>query len=76
MFSFFPCAPFEPGWRGFSRPPIRLRTGITDNLFQGKKTNLLASVDEARELWELIVEQVQDQGLALGVYAELPPIKG
>lgn len=72
MYSFFPCLPHAAKSRGFARPTIRIPGVITNNLNQGKKLSELSSVDEMRLLWEEIVEQVRKQGMALGVYAELP----
>lgn len=72
MYSFFPCLPHGDKSKGFARPTIRIPDVITDNLSQGKKLGERSSIDEMRLLWDEVVEQVRKQGLALGVYAELP----
>jgi hypothetical protein len=71
MYSFFPCQPYEPESRGFSRPRIHLPE-ITDNLNQGKRLNKQRNLDKIALLWDNVAKQVKDQGLALGVYAEMP----
>jgi hypothetical protein len=72
MYSFFPCLPHGDKSRGFARPTIRIPGVITNNLSQGKKLSERSSIDEMRLLWDEVVEQVRKQGLALGVYVELP----
>jgi len=76
MFSFFPCLPYAEGDRGFARPRIRIQGAITDNLSQGKKYNPQENLDAVKTLWDEVVRQVEDQGLRLGVFAEIPPRKG
>jgi len=75
MFSYFPCVPFEPESKGFSRPVITLPGAITDNLYQSKRLNPREKIEEIKMLWDEVAAQVQDQGLALGVYAQMPPKK-
>ena len=73
MFSYFPCLPFEQGERGFARPRISISGLITDNLSQGKRLNPQTSLQDVNALWAEVVGQVEEQGLMLGVYADLPP---
>ena len=72
MYSFFPCRPYDAKSKGFGRPRISLPSVITDNLNQGKKLTEKRSLDEMKLLWRRVAEQVIEQGLALGVYAEMP----
>jgi hypothetical protein len=73
MFSFFPCTPFESKSLGFPRPVLTLRDTITDNLTQGKRITRFESIKEMERAWNVVVAQVQEQGLALGIYAAMPP---
>lgn len=72
-FCFFPCLPSDDSL-GFARPTIRIPNVITDNLKQGRKIGPPRTAEEVRELWRSVVTQVIDQGLCLGIYAEMPPI--
>jgi hypothetical protein len=72
MYSFFPCQTVEAKSKGFARPKISLLGVITDNLNQGKKLTERQSLGEMKLLWDKVAEQVEQQGLALGVYAEMP----
>lgn len=72
MYSFFPCQSHQDGSKGFARPTIKLSSVVTDNLSQGKKLTKCSNFDEIRPLWQKVVEQVRTQGLAIGVYAEMP----
>ena len=72
MYSFFPCVPFEEKSRGFARPIITLPQAITNNLYQGKRLNPQSSIEAIKVLWDEVVAQVREQGLALGVYAQMP----
>jgi hypothetical protein len=72
MYSFFPCRPYDARSKGFARPTIKIPGVITDNLSQGKKRTERSNLDEVRVLWDGVVEQVGKQGLAFGVYAEMP----
>lgn len=73
MFSFFPCRPYEAGGSGFVRAEIDIPGYITRHLTQGKKIARDLDMNGLRELWQAVATQVQEQGLALGVHAELPP---
>ena len=73
MFSFFPSRPHIPHGNGFARPQIELPGLITQHLTQGKKIARDLSPTDLHGLWARIVEQVQRQGLTIGVRAELPP---
>lgn len=72
MYSFFPCQTDNPESKGFARPRISLPGVITDNLNQGKKLIEQRSLDEMKLLWGKVAQQVEEQGLGLGVYAEMP----
>jgi hypothetical protein len=72
MYSFFPCRPYDAKSKGFARPTIKIPGIIANNLNQGKKVSERSNVDEMCLLWDEVVEQVQRQGLALGMYAEMP----
>jgi hypothetical protein len=75
MFSFFPCRSYrDEDARGFARPAIRRAGIITDNLTQGQRMNPMRSPEVVRECWADTARQVLDQGLYLGVHAELPRI--
>ena len=76
MFSFFPCLPAEQS-SPFPRPHIELPTGyFNPNLSQGAKGCAIGAGPVAkstvRELWHSVAEQVLDQGLRLGVWAQSP----
>jgi hypothetical protein len=72
MFSFFPCLTAHAAEQGFARPAIRVDRRITQHLLQGKKLTTLDDPEGARELWAEVARQVEQQGLQLGVHAELP----
>ena len=73
MFSFFPCLPAADGQaQGFARPTLRRAGIVTDNLTQGQRLNPQPDVAAVRALWKDVARQVLDQGLHLGVHAELP----
>ena len=75
MFSFFPCLPAKAGAaRGFARPVLRRAEIITDNLTQGQRLNPQPDVAAVRALWKDVARQVLDQGLRLGVHADLPTL--
>lgn len=72
-FSFVPCRPYSDADAGFPRPALRLPGGrINANLTRGAKATS-ASAAETRLLWEEIVDQVEEAGLALGVRLDPPP---
>ena len=80
MFSFFPCLPADKG-TPFARPHIELPPEyFTLNLSQGAKGCALHAGSLAkstvRELWTSIAEQIFEQGLLLGVWAESPDSAG
>jgi len=72
MFSFFPCLPARAADRGFARPEVRIDGRITSHLLQGKKMTPLPDADGGRELWADVARHVEEEGLKLGVRAELP----
>lgn len=75
MYSFFPCLPYKENTHGFVRPIIKIPGIITNNLQQGKKLNPQWTIQIVKELWDVVVLQVLDQGLNLGVYSDLPRIE-
>jgi len=76
MFSFFPCLPAKDGAdKGFARPILRRAGIITDNLTQGQRMNPMPDVASIKALWTDVARQVLDQGLFLGVHADLPRLK-
>ena len=75
MFSFFPCLPAQAGEaKGFARPILRRAGIVTDNLTQGQRMNPQPDVAAVRALWTDVARQVLDQGLCLGVQADLPKL--
>lgn len=76
MFSFFPCLPATDGAaHGFARPVLRRAGIITDNLTQGQRLNPQPDAAAVQALWTEVARQVLDQGLLLGVHADLPRLK-
>lgn len=74
MFSFTPCTPWNAGQRrGFARPAIDLDGVINQRLMMGQRFLRNADREQIADCWRAIAEQVTDQGLALGVGAEMPP---
>ncbi len=71
MYSFFPCQRYDVNTGGFPRPRISL-SEIADEKSRGIKRTYIGRLDEMKLLWDKVVEQVKDQGLAPGVYAEMP----
>ena len=75
MFSFFPGLPAETGAeQGFARPVLRRAGIITDNLTQGQRLNPQPDVAAVKALWNDVARQVLNQGLQLGVQADLPKL--
>jgi hypothetical protein len=72
MFSFFPARAATDSPQGFPRPTIDLPEAITPTMCQGKRLNPQSSIGDVRRLWERVVEQVRQQDLALGTWAEEP----
>lgn len=72
MFSFVPCLPYNQAPQGFARPPIYLDPVVNPRNRQGLKYTRVNSLDEMRRLWEQVVEQVLDEGLALGIRIAAP----
>jgi hypothetical protein len=72
MFSFFPTKPANQAKHGFARPCVQLNERITDALSQHRKATPVPSMVAMRSLWEEVLTQVQNQGLSIGVLADLP----
>jgi len=72
MFSFFPAIR-SGGDTGFERPRIDLPSKyFKQTKCQGYKQTCNLPVEELREIWDSLVQQVLDAGLLLGTHAELP----
>jgi hypothetical protein len=71
MFSFVPARPHEAGNAGFPRPRIELDGFVTPKLAMAVRTTPVEA-DEARTVWDRVVEQVLDAGLVLGTRLHLP----
>ena len=75
MFSFFPCQLYrEDMTKGFPRPALRREGIITDSLTQGQRLNPTPDFAAVREMWTDVARQVLDQGLYLGIQAQLPKV--
>jgi hypothetical protein len=74
MFSFVPCVTGDDIDRGFARPSICIPDAITPTMTQNKRLNPRQSIEEITPLWDEVVRQVTEQGLALGIQAELPDV--
>ena len=72
MFSFFPCLTGDAIAQGFARPAISIPDVITPTMTQNKRLNPRPTINEITPLWNEVVRQVTDQGLALGIHADLP----
>jgi len=73
MFSYFPCRPYrKEDARGFARPVIKL-PGIVDDRLRGwQRMNPQKDIEAVARLWREATRQVVDQGLALGIRADMP----
>lgn len=72
-FSFVPCRPYTDADAAFARPVLRLqRKWINPNLAMSAQTTA-AREAEIGQLWQEIVEQVVEAGLALAVRLDRPP---
>lgn len=71
MFSFFPCVPinFQPD--GFLRPT--LKSGKIEYLTKSGQTQGTGRVwgFDSNTVWNVVAEDILNQGLCLGVYAEI-----
>jgi hypothetical protein len=72
IFSFFPSLPEADAPVGFARPAIELPGYINERSRQSERRTDVGSIDEVVDAWESVVDQILDQGLVLGVYAETP----
>ena len=77
MFSFFPAKSEGVDWI-FARPEIRLcsRYFNPGNWRTVKGVNLTVTRSELVGIWNQIANQVLDNGLVLGTFAELPSMRG
>jgi hypothetical protein len=72
MYSFFPCQPYDARSEGFARPEINLPDQIKPKQNTGVKYSVQSSLDEMKLLWGKVADQVKDQGLVLGIHADMP----
>lgn len=72
MFSFVPCLPYEDDPEGFARPAIDLEKVVNPRNRQGLKYTRMTSLNDMKDVWERVVQQVLDQALALGVQLATP----
>ena len=67
MFSFVPSALSGAAPNGFARPSINLPGIVTPGLGRGYRRNVKSNLADVAELWHRVVDQVESQGLSLGV---------
>ena len=72
MFSFVPSMQSGASPNGFARPVINLPGIVTPGLVRNYRRELKSSLADVAELWNRVVEQVESQGLSLGVSFEVP----
>ena len=72
MFSFVPCKPSTGVPGGFPRPSIEIPGIVNPGLGRSFRRNEQSGLGDVVELWESVMEQVQSQGLSLGVFLEVP----
>ncbi len=72
MFSFTPCLPSADAPRGFARPAIWLPGLVSDRLAMSFRRRVQPDVDAVKQIWDEVVRQVKEQGLTLGIAAEMP----
>lgn len=82
MFSFFPCLPYKENMiQGFERPVIDIPEVINHDNGQGVKftpnsrSRIEGSIKANQQYWNQVKQQVENQGLKLGIYTELPEKK-
>jgi hypothetical protein len=71
MFSFFPCLKETQEPQRFARPRIDLPGIVNHSLMMGSKRTPM-SPDVISETWQRVKQQVLEQGLRLGTFAEEP----
>ena len=72
MYSFVPCKPYAGAGSGFARPAVDLPELIKPRLTQQAGSSEPKPIVELFALWQKVVDQVLQQGLALGTRFELP----
>jgi hypothetical protein len=72
MFSFLPCVADECTREGFAHPTISIPGVFTPSMTQNKRLNPRQDLEEVQLLRLEVVDQVTEQGLFLGVQADLP----
>lgn len=71
MFSFVPCLPAQDG-RTFARPVVELPELVKPTGAMQARTTRVGALEELTEIWNRVVDQVLEAGLALGTRVELP----
>jgi hypothetical protein len=72
MFSFVPCLLADEAREGFPRPQVRLSDLISPNLAMNYKMTSVENLDQMHAIWESVVDQIVEQGLALGTHLDTP----
>ena len=72
MFSYFPCQPYRENTQGFSRPNVKLKDIISQELNQNIKLSGCNNIDEVKSRYLVVTKQITNQGLNLGIKAEIP----
>ena len=73
MFSFVPCKPSAKALGGFPRPSIEIPGIGNPRLGRNFRRNVQRGLGDVVKLWESVAQQVQSQGLSLGVFFGVPP---
>ena len=72
MFSFVPCKPSAEAPGGFPRPSVEIPGILNPDLGRNFRRNVQSDLGDVAKLWGSVVEQVQSQGLSLGVFLDVP----
>lgn len=72
MFSYFPCRPYDEIGKGsFCRPKLDLKI-IAQNKMQNYKLNPQNNINDVKNLWIDVKDQIIKQDLMLGIKAKMP----
>ena len=72
MYSFVPCKPSGEAPNGFPRPSIELPGIVNPDLSRGFRRNEQRGMGDVVRHWQSVKEQMQFQGLSLGVSLDVP----
>ena len=72
IFSFTPCQMSGTSGSGFARPTIDLSGIVKPGLQRSYLLNPQKDLADIVDLWKMVADQVQAQGLAMGVSLEVP----